>query len=394
MPPFLPKKTLGGPGGAGGGATQARASVPTRSSRLSAPGGWARSTARATSGCGRDVAIKVLSADLAGDAERRKRFEQEARAASSLNHPNIVTIYDIGATGDVVYIAMELIEGRTLRDFQNEGPLPTKRLLDVAFQIADGLAKAHAAGIVHRDLKPENIMVTRDGVVKILDFGLVKLLPREDGMGEDSATAIQETRPGTVLGTVGYMSPEQASGKPADFRSDQFSLGSILYEVATGKRAFQRATTAETLTAIIREEAEPVGKLNASVPAPFRWLIERCLAKEPDGRYASTRDLASDLRSIREHLSEASVRPASPGLAGAIAGAAPPADAADFCARSRPRRRFSRLSPPGCGSRTASTAPRRRRTSRSPSGAARSAPPGSLRTARRSSTASRGTATR
>ncbi len=280
---------------------------------------------------GRDVAIKVLSSDLAVDADRRKRFEQEARAASSLNHPNIVTIYDIGATGDVVYIAMELIDGRTLRDLQNEGRLPTKRLLDVAFQIADGLAKAHAAGIVHRDLKPENIMVTRDGVIKILDFGLAKLLPREDGLGENSATAIQETRPGTVLGTVGYMSPEQASGKPADFRSDQFSFGSILYEAATGKRAFQRATTAETMTAIIREDAEPVARTNATIPPPFRWLIERCLAKEPDGRYASTRDLASDVRSIREHLSEASVETAGAG-SGTPPGAAP----------SRRRNRFLR----------------------------------------------------
>ena len=266
----------------------------------------------------RDIAIKVLSAELAGDAERRKRFEQEARAASSLNHPNLVTIHDIGSAGDVIYIAMELIEGRTLRELQNDGPLATKRLLDVAYQIADGLAKAHAAGIVHRDLKPENVMVTRDGVVKILDFGLAKLLPREGGLGDDSATAIEETRPGTVLGTVGYMSPEQASGKPADFRSDQFSLGSILYEIATGKRAFQRSTTAETLTAIIREEAEPVGKINSTVPAPFRWLVERCLTKEPDGRYASTRDLASDLKSIREHLSEASL----PGLAAPASAAA------------------------------------------------------------------------
>lgn len=270
----------------------------------------------------RDVAIKVLSSDLAGDADRRKRFEQEARSASSLNHPNIVTIYDIGSAGDVIYIAMELIDGRTLRVLQNEGPLPTKKLLDVSFQIADGLSKAHAAGIVHRDLKPENVMVTRDGVVKILDFGLVKLLPREDAIGENSATAIEETRPGTVLGTVGYMSPEQASGKSADFRSDQFSLGSILYEIATGKRAFQRATTAETLTAIIREDTEPVGKLNAAVPAPFRWLVERCLAKEPDGRYASTRDLASDLKSIREHLSEASI-PGDVSGAGSPGGPAP-----------------------------------------------------------------------
>ncbi|HEY6146295.1 MAG TPA: protein kinase [Thermoanaerobaculia bacterium] len=269
----------------------------------------------------RDVAIKVLSADVSDDPDRRKRFEQEARAASSLNHHNLVTIHDIGEKDGAVYIAMELVEGRTLRDIQSEGPMATKRLIDVAFQMADGLAKAHSAGIVHRDLKPENVMLTKDGVIKILDFGLAKLLPREGELSQDSATAIQETRPGTVLGTIGYMSPEQASGKPADFRSDQFSLGSILYELATGKRAFQRATTAETLTAIIREEAEPVGKLNSAVPAPFRWLIERCLSKDPEGRYAATRDLASDLRSIRDHLSEASVP-------GAVSGPVPASTAA------------------------------------------------------------------
>src|SRR5438876_3478996 len=255
----------------------------------------------------REVAVKVLVSELSADPARRKRFEQEARSASSLNHPNIVTIYDIGSTDSTVYIAMELIDGRTLRDLQQDGLLPTRRLLDIAFQISDGLAKAHGAGIVHRDLKPENIMVTKDGVVKILDFGLAKLLLRETTHGDDSATAIEQTQPGTVMGTIGYMSPEQASGKPVDFHSDQFSLGSILYELATGNRAFQRDTSAETLTAIIREEAEPVGKINANVPAPFRWILERCLAKDPEERYASTRDLARDVRSIREHLSEASV---------------------------------------------------------------------------------------
>ncbi|MFY9551828.1 MAG: protein kinase [Thermoanaerobaculia bacterium] len=255
---------------------------------------------------GREVAIKVLSAEFSADPERRKRFEQEARSASALNHPNIVTIHEIGSTDTTIYIAMELVDGKTLREMLHDGAVPTRRLLDLAYQISDGLAKAHSAGIVHRDLKPENVMVSRDGAVKILDFGLAKLLKEQPDQVSNAPTA-QATQAGTVLGTVGYMSPEQASGKPLDFRSDQFSLGSILYEMATGKRAFHRGTTAETLTAIIREEAEPVGQINGHVPGPFRWIIERCLQKDPEERYASTRDLARDVRSVREHLSEASV---------------------------------------------------------------------------------------
>jgi len=303
----------------------------------------------------RDVAVKILSESLSADTGRRKRFEQEARSASALNHPNIVTIYDIGSSDSTVYIAMEYVEGRTLRELLLEGALPTRRLLEVASQVAEGLAKAHAAGIVHRDLKPENVMVTKDGVVKILDFGLAKLYRETSGSG-DSATAVQETQPGTVLGTVGYMSPEQASGKPLDFRTDQFSLGSILYEMASGKRAFQRNTSAETLTAIIREEAEPVSKVAAGTPAPFRWIVERCLAKDPDERYASTRDLASDLRKIREHLSEASVSgEAAPAVSvrppekrgravGVLIGAL--ALAAAFAAGALLQKRLSATSPP------------------------------------------------
>jgi serine/threonine protein kinase/Tol biopolymer transport system component len=253
---------------------------------------------------GREVAVKVLSAEFSTDPDRRGRFEQEARSASALNHPNIVTIYEIGSTEATTYIAMELVDGKTLREVLQATPLPTKKLLDLAFQLADGLAKAHSAGIVHRDLKPENVMVSRDGTVKILDFGLAKLLREQPESGTNAPTA-HETRTGTVLGTVGYMSPEQASGKPVDFASDQFALGSIFYEMATGRRAFQRGTSAETLTAIIREDFEPVAQLNAGVPAPFRWIVERCLQKDPHERYASTRDLARDIRAVREHLSEA-----------------------------------------------------------------------------------------
>jgi serine/threonine protein kinase/Tol biopolymer transport system component len=258
---------------------------------------------------GREVAIKVLPEATAADPDRRQRFEQEARSASALNHPNILTIYDIGQSNGTVYIAMELIEGKTLRELVASGePLPTKKLLDVAVQTAEGLAKAHGAGIVHRDLKPENIMISRDGFAKILDFGLAKLseAPSQDQSVVPTAIAAP-TQPGTVMGTAGYMSPEQASGQPVDFRSDQFTLGTILYEMATGKRAFQRKTGAETLVAIIREEPEPLSQAAPKAPAPVRWIVERCLAKDPEERYASTKDLARDLKSLRDHLSETSL---------------------------------------------------------------------------------------
>ena len=256
----------------------------------------------------REVAIKVLPAELASDAERLKRFEKEARSASALNHPNIVTIYDIGSEGGVSYIAMERVEGTTLREQLLGGPLPTRKLLQIAPQIAEGLSKAHEAGIVHRDLKPENVMVTKDGLVKILDFGLAKLTSTLSGSGEGSQLpTMTGTTPGVVVGTVGYMSPEQASGEVLDFRSDQFALGSILYEMATGKRAFQKKTAIDTLAAILNEDPPPIGSVNPQVPAPLRWIVERCLAKDPEQRYASTKDLARELATLRDHLSEASV---------------------------------------------------------------------------------------
>ncbi len=256
----------------------------------------------------REVAVKVLPAELAADPERRSRFEREARAASALSHPNILTIFDIGTDRDTVYIAMELVEGGTLKDLTASGPVPTRKLLELATQIAEGLAAAHAAGIVHRDLKPANVMVSKHGHAKILDFGLAKLVTPEDQEVSALQTAGGDlTRPGMVMGTAGYMSPEQAAGRPTDFRSDQFSFGSMLYEMATGRRAFERSTNAETLTAIIREEPEPVSQLNARIPAPVRWLVERCLSKDPEDRFGTTKDLARDLAAIRDHLSEAPV---------------------------------------------------------------------------------------
>ncbi|MEP6801872.1 MAG: protein kinase [Acidobacteriota bacterium] len=266
---------------------------------------------------GREVAIKVLPESLAGDQDRLSRFEKEARSASALNHPGIVTIYEVGTTDSVSWIAMELVQGSTLRELIAEGPMPPKRLLVLAAQIADALAKAHEAGIVHRDLKPENLMVTPDGFVKILDFGLAKLA----GAGESDVTSAQTvgdpTTPGMVLGTVGYMSPEQATGRRVDFRSDQFAFGSVIYEMLTGKRAFSRGSTAETLVAVIREEPEPLEAAAPLSPVALRWLLERCLAKDPGHRYLSTRDLALDLANLRDHLSDLSREqvplPVSPG---------------------------------------------------------------------------------
>jgi serine/threonine protein kinase len=253
---------------------------------------------------GREVAIKVLPAALASDPERLKRFEKEARSASALNHPNIVTVYDVGSESGTSYIAMELVSGETLRTLLAAGPMPIKKLLAIAVPVAEGLAKAHESGIVHRDLKPENVMVTKDGLVKILDFGLAKLTSPMSGSDQESnLPTMTGTTPGVVVGTVGYMSPEQASGAAVDFRSDQFSFGSMLYEMATGKRAFQKKTAVETLTAILNDEPEPIGP---ATPPPLRWIVERCLAKEPRERYSATDDLARDLVGLRDRLSEAS----------------------------------------------------------------------------------------
>ena len=266
---------------------------------------------------GRDVAIKVLPAALAASGERLKRFEKEARSASALSHPNIVTVFDIGSTDGVSWIAMERVDGDNLRKLLASGPLPLKKLLGIATQIADGLAKAHITGIVHRDLKPENVMVTREGIVKILDFGLAKLTAPTGETGEvtQSPTVSAGTEAGVVLGTVGYMSPEQALGEALDYRSDQFSFGAILYELIAGKRAFARPSAPETMTAIIREEPQPLAKAAPSSPLPLRWITERCLAKDREERYGSTRDLAFDLARLRDGLTDGSLSAASAAVA-------------------------------------------------------------------------------
>src|SRR6266403_241602 len=257
----------------------------------------------------RSVAIKLLpAAAFPANSDQLDRFEQEARSASALNHPNIVTIYESGQDGPNYYIAMELVEGKTLRELLVSGLLPMRKVIEIAAQIAEGLTKAHEAGITHRDLKPENLMVSHDGFAKILDFGLAKLASPSGAHPDTCNTSVALTRPGVLLGTVGYMSPEQAGGRPLDFRSDQFSFGLVLYEMVTGKRAFQRSTTAETLGAILREQAGPIGVQNRDAPAPLCWAIERCLAKEPDKRYVSTRDLARELATIRDRFSEKAVQ--------------------------------------------------------------------------------------
>jgi serine/threonine protein kinase len=251
----------------------------------------------------RIVALKLLPLEVADNPDRVHRFEEEARAASALSHPSIVTIYDAGKIGSRAFISMELVPGETLREILRPGLMPLRKTLHIAAQVSEGLAIAHEARLVHRDLKPENIKVSRDGAAKILDFGLAKRIPSAHGGLAAVVTAL-ETAPGMVLGTAGYMSPEQAAGERVDFPSDQFSLGVILYEMLTGRRAFDRTTMAETLTAIIRDEPEPIIEVTPSVPPPLRWIVERCLAKDPVDRYAITRDLARDLIDARDHIGE------------------------------------------------------------------------------------------
>ena len=258
---------------------------------------------------GRQVAIKVLPQEFSDQPERIRRFEQEARATSALNHPSIVAIFDVGETEGISWVAMELVEGVTLEERMASGPLAIRKALEIAVPIADGLAAAHQAGIVHRDLKPSNVMVATDGFMKILDFGLAKLVPTAGG---DSQSRLQtQTSPGQLIGTAAYMSPEQAAGQPADHRADQFALGLILYEMLTGKPAFREETTAETLTAILRAEAEPVSSLRPETPSPLEWIVERCLAKEASDRYVATADLARDLKHLSGRLSDVAP-PATP----------------------------------------------------------------------------------
>lgn len=243
---------------------------------------------------GREVAFKVLEPTIAADPEYRRRFEHEARSASALNHPNIVTIYTVAEEDEVTFITMELVQGETLRHLMGT-PLSVPAALDISIQLAAALAAAHALGIVHRDLKPENVMVTAEGLVKVLDFGLAK----RHGFPVDH---------GSTVGTLAYMSPEQALGQPVGPASDQFAVGAILYEMLTGHYAFQRESRTETLDAIVSAEPRPIQKLNARVPGSLRRIVVRCLLKLPEARYANTRDLELALRQVRDDISRQPTR--------------------------------------------------------------------------------------
>ena len=246
----------------------------------------------------REVAIKVLPASFSNDGDRLRRFEQEARAASALNHPGIVTVHDFGEHEGLPYIVSELLEGQNLRDQMAGSALPARKALDYAAQMARGLAAAHEKGIVHRDLKPENVFVTRDGRVKILDFGLAKLMRPELSGTPGTETPTLGTEAGVVLGTIGYMSPEQVRGMAADHRSDIFSFGAMFYEMLTGERAFRGASAVETLSAILKEEPAQLSEGSAGIQAGVARVVRHCLEKDPLDRFQSIRDLAFNLESL------------------------------------------------------------------------------------------------
>jgi serine/threonine protein kinase len=249
---------------------------------------------------GRDVAIKVLPASFSKDADRLRRFGDEARAAGVLNHPNITAVFDIGLHDGSPYLVSELLEGETLREALAGGHLSTWQALDYAIQIARGLAAAHQKGIVHRDLKPDNVFVTRDGRLKIIDFGLAKLTPAKEVSPNqtDLPTATGGTDPGVLLGTVGYIAPEQLRGRPADARSDIFSLGAILYEMLSGRRAFQGDSAADTMTAILRDDPPDLSLTGQSISPGLERIVRRCLEKNPEQRFQSALDLAFDLEAL------------------------------------------------------------------------------------------------
>jgi predicted Ser/Thr protein kinase len=266
---------------------------------------------------GRKVALKVLRPELVGDADRRRRFMQEARAASAVNHPAIAQIYEIEESGDLTFITMEYVDGSTVNQLVSRRELDLASAVEVGIQVADALAGAHDAGVVHRDIKSDNVMVTRDGHPKILDFGLAKLLdpaPDDSDSGMSRMETVTRTQAGMILGTVAYMSPEQARGLPIDKRSDVFSYGILLYEMAAGKVPFQGASALDTLHAIAYEQTRPVSTVRTDIPYSLQMVIDRCLQKKPEDRYQDLRDAVTDLKKVKREV-ESGVSGGMPVLA-------------------------------------------------------------------------------
>src|SRR5882724_9891661 len=267
----------------------------------------------------RDVAVKVLPKDFVADADRLRRFEQEAKTLAALNHPNVLTVFDAGVHEGAPYLVSELLEGKTLRDEMNGGALPVRKATEYALQIAHGLAAANGKGVIHRDLKPENIFVAKDGRVKILDFGLAKLkeIPKPEIRNQKSTDAatirigadaiINTTEPGAVLGTPAYMSPEQVRGDPADHRADIFAFGCVLYEMLSGTRAFRRNTPVESMNAVLNDALPELSTTHPNIPLALARIVERCLEKQPDNRFQSAKDLAFAIEVAREKSNPALV---------------------------------------------------------------------------------------
>jgi len=270
----------------------------------------------------RKVALKILPAEVAAHPDRMRRFVQEAKTASALNHPGIITIYEIEQIDSVNLIATEFIDGDTLRESVKNGPLKLGEVLEMAIQIANALAAAHAAGIVHRDIKPENIMLRRDGIVKVLDFGLAKLaerLPADSVDTEAKTKGLVQTEPGVVMGTVAYMSPEQARGLAVDARTDIFSLGVAIYEMVTGKAPFGGATRSDLIVALLERDPPPLARFTPEAPAELERLVMKTLAKDRDERYQTAKDLLIDLKRLKQKLDVAAEieRSSAPEVKGA-----------------------------------------------------------------------------